>query len=187
MEAARAALEPVDGSGLNARGGLRITAPQVKKALAHDDRAEFGMPADARAKLEAIQDSLQNQGIPENKIGTVGGSDTAANNMLMRTLRNPWAMRLMGGAAGGAMLGGYTGDGYGTGALAGMALGLGEGGAARIGERDIANRMATKAADSQKLLQSLQYARSSPLSPLRRALGYTLPYTALPASSAVGH
>jgi hypothetical protein len=85
------------------------------------------------------------------------------------------------------MLGGYTGDGYGTGALAGMALGLGEGGAARIGERDIANRMATKAADSQKLLQSLQYARSSPLSPLRRALGYTLPYTALPASSAVGH
>lgn len=122
MEAAGAALSDLDRHGLNSAGGRRISLADVNRAIDHDDSAEFPMPGSARARLEAIRNSLQRQSISENKIGTKA-SDTGANNRLKRFAESPWTARLAGGAIG-AGVGGQQGGGW-PGYLTGGALGLG--------------------------------------------------------------
>jgi len=117
MAAARAILEPVDNRALNSVGAAPLSLNDINRGLASVDRGRYGVSPQARAELDALQESLKQRGISNSL--RFPGSDTAYNVNAQGSL----ASGLLG-----PTLGGPTGRARGVAAVAGAALGHSLGG-----------------------------------------------------------
>lgn len=99
----------LDAKNLNADGSLSLA--RVNQFLKRDDRAPFGISADARSAVENVRDSLANETNAAQKVGPTGSNTTADASRALGAYigGNPYGMepgpgaRLFGGAAGAAL------------------------------------------------------------------------------------
>lgn len=128
MQAAQSILDRVNNRSLNSVGASPLSLTDINQGLATIDKGRYGVSPQAQRDLQAVQDSLKQEGI-SNSIRSPG-SDTAYNinaqgsltkNLLGPSFGGPTTKARIGAATLGALLGEHFGGvgGSAAGAAAG--------------------------------------------------------------------
>lgn len=166
----------------NTHGDTQVSLADVNAALRSDETAAHPISPAARATLGQLHESLRRAGAADENLGRAG-SATHQSGELFRMFRNPWAMRLVGGMAAGAALGGAGGElsgrnPYEMGALGAMALAAGFNPAVDARLSDVLTeegRLAASAPAAAAAIRGAQGGRG-PVQALRRIAAKGLPF-----------